>query len=91
LSGVLAPIILRGGDAAAGFDLDAHIQHRHFGARNRPEQHQLVEIAEVADTEQLAGHFRQAGAQGQVVALERTRNHVRTVDALGHHDRRHRV
>ena len=35
-----------------------------------PQQHQLVEVAEVADAEHLAGDLRQAGAEREVVAAE---------------------
>src|SRR5262249_21236422 len=48
---------LRRSDARAELDLDADIVHRHLGAGDRAEQHELVEIAAMADAEQLAGHL----------------------------------
>ena len=45
----------------------------------------------MADAEELACHLGEARAERQVVAVERTRDHVRAVDAFRDHDRRDRV
>ena len=67
-----APILGGRANTAARHDLrHADIAHRHLGARDRAEQHQLVQIAEVADSEELAGHSTEAGAEREVVLLER--------------------
>ena len=52
--GRLAPILGRGGDAAAGGDLDAGVEHGHFRADDGTGEHQFVEVAEVADAEDFA-------------------------------------
>ena len=46
------------------------------------EQHQLVQIAQMADAEQLAGHLRQPGAEREVVAAIGAIDHVGAVEAL---------
>ena len=50
-------------------DLDADIAHGHLGTGNGAEQHQLVEIAEMTDTEELAGHLRQSGAEREIAEV----------------------
>ena len=74
------------GDAGAGLDLDAVVEHRHFRARDGAEQHQLVEVAQMADTEHLAGDFRQTGAEREVVALVGGLDDLGGVKAFRHHD-----
>ncbi len=86
-----APIALRRADAAARFDLDADIEHGHLRAGDRAEQHELVQIAQMADAEQLAGDFGEAGAEREIVALEGARDDLGAIDAFGHHDRGHGV
>src|SRR5271166_3701478 len=53
-----AEMRLRGGDAAAEFEVDADVGHRHLRSRDRADNHEVVEIAEMADAEHLAGHLR---------------------------------
>jgi len=49
-----AEMLLGGGNAAAELNVDADIAHRHFSSGNRAENHEVVEIAEMADPENLA-------------------------------------
>src|SRR5467141_4231487 len=64
------PVALRSPHSATRLDTDAHVQHRHLGAAEGAQQHQLVQIPEVADPEHLARDFAQPGPQSQVVAAE---------------------
>ena len=63
-----------------GLILMPDVEHRHLRAGDAAEQHALVQIAEVADAEELARHPRQAGAQRQVVAPVGDVDHLRRVD-----------
>src|SRR5271155_5591391 len=51
---VLAPVALRRRHAAPGLDLDSNIEHGHFRAGDAAQEHELVQIAQMADAEQLA-------------------------------------
>src|SRR5262249_18842943 len=82
---------LRRSDARAKLDLDADVVHRHLGAKDRAEQHKLVQIAEMADAEQLAGHLRQTSAEREIIAAIGAIDDLRTIEAVPHHDRTHRV
>lgn len=55
------------------------------------EQHQLVEIAEMADAEHLAGDLVEAGAEREIVALIGDLDDLGGVEAFRHHDRGHSV
>ena len=46
-------ICLGGGDTAAELNVDADIAHRHFGPGKCAKNHEVVEIAEMADPEYL--------------------------------------
>src|SRR5579864_2794056 len=50
---VRAPVLRGRSHAAPGSHLDANIEHRHLGAGKGAHEHQLVEIPEVADAEEL--------------------------------------
>ena len=89
--GGAAPVLLRRRDAAARGHLDADIAHRHLGAGDAAEQHQLVQVAQVADAEELAGHPGQTGAERQVVAAVGHVDHFGAVDAGRHQDGAHRI
>src|SRR5436189_4188614 len=52
---------------------------RHLRAGDRPEEHELVQVTEVADPEQLSRHPGEARPEGQVVAPERDVDHVGAV------------
>src|SRR5208337_1695903 len=86
-----APVALRGRDAAARLDLDADVEHRQFGACDRPQEHELVEVPQVTDAEQLACDLREARAEREVVALESVRNDLSPIGAFWHHDRGHGI
>src|ERR1700730_201173 len=58
-----AEIFLGGGDAAAELNIDADIAHRHFRPGKSAENHEVVEIAEMADPEHLARDLRKTGAE----------------------------
>ena len=59
----------------------------HLDAAQRPGQHQVVEVAEVADPEHPALQLAEAGAERHVEALEDHAPHVVGVVALGHEHR----
>src|SRR3954465_11949219 len=67
---------LGGADAAAKLNLDADVAHRHLRAGDRAKQHQLVQIAEMADAEQLARDLREPRAEREIVALIGDIDHV---------------
>src|SRR5580704_7823645 len=79
LDRVFSPVALRGRDAAARFDLHAQIEPGPLGTGYGPEQHELVEIAEVPDAEQLASHLGKTGAESEVIALECPGDDVRAI------------
>ena len=56
---------LGGGDTAAELNVDADIAHRHFRPGKSAKNHEVVEIAEMADPEHLARDLRQTGAERQ--------------------------
>ena len=51
---------------ATGFMWDVRLFQAHFDTGKRGNQHQIVEIAKVADAEYLVGHFGQAIPKGNV-------------------------
>src|SRR3990170_2786237 len=72
-------------------DLDADVAHGHLGAGDGAKQHQLVQIAQMTDAEQLARHLRQPGAEREIVAAIGAIDHVGAVEAVRHHDRAHGI
>ena len=78
-----------GGVHAAAPERHARRGQRHLDARQRPREHQLVEVAQVADAERLAFQPAEAGAERQVEPLEGDRAKLIRIVAVGHHDRRH--
>src|SRR5579859_4363704 len=63
----------------------------HFHACQRANQHEIVEIAKMADTENSAFHFSEASAERDIVLLERnTPKAVRIVPCRGE-DRGERI
>ena len=64
---------------------------RHLDAGQRAHQHQVVEVAEMADAEHLARDLAEALAERQVEVLQRHLAEGVGVVALGHHDRGQRA
>ena len=79
---VALPIVGGGRHAAAGGNFHAAVDHGHLRTGQRRHEHELVAIAQMADAEQTAGHSGEARAEREVIALEGTRNDVRSIDAL---------
>ena len=77
----VAEMRLRRRDATSELDLDAGIAHRHLCTGDRAEQHQLVQIAEMADTKQLARDLGQPGAEREIVASIGDVDHIGAVEA----------
>jgi hypothetical protein len=84
-------VLGRRGDARARRDLNPDVAQSHFSAGEGAQQHQLVQVAQMADAEQLPRQASEPSAQRQVVAAERHVDHVRGILAFGHHDGAHRV
>ena len=42
----------------------------HLNAAKCPAKHQIVEVAEVADTENAAGYFSESGPEREIVMLQ---------------------
>jgi hypothetical protein len=53
--------------------------------------HEVVEIAEMADPEHLARDLRQTGAERQIIAAESGVDHIGAVEARRDDDRGHRI
>ena len=87
----LRPALLGRTNAAARDDAASRVAKRHLNAGQRAEQHQLVEIAHVADAEQLPRHLGEARAERQVVPLVGDVDDVLALDVRRHHDRADRV
>jgi hypothetical protein len=60
-----------------------HIQHRHLGSGDGSQQHQLVQVAQVSDPEQLAGNLGESRTEREIVAFEGSRDDFGAVDAAG--------
>src|SRR5471032_2772481 len=65
--------------------------HREFGRGEAAQQHRLVEVAEMADAEDLAGERAEAAAEREVEAVEGGLAHGVGGMALRHQDGGHRV
>src|SRR6266496_4927090 len=58
--------VVEGGDDAALLEGDAGEREAHLDAGERARQHEVVEVAEVADPERLALQLAEAGAERHV-------------------------
>ena len=80
-----------GGLHAAGLVRHLGEAEGHLDAAQRAHQHQVVEVAEMADAEDLAGDLGQALAERHVEVLQRHLAEGVGVVALGHDDRGERA
>jgi hypothetical protein len=59
-----SPVFLRRSRATARLDLHALVDHGHLRPAEGAEQHELIQIPQMPDTEELAGQLREARAEG---------------------------
>src|SRR5262249_32921513 len=77
----------RGAAAKTWLDRHSDVAHRELDAAERLQPHDLVEPAEMADAEHLAGKPVEAAAEREIVTMIGGVDDVVGVDAGRHHDR----
>src|SRR5690349_10443898 len=88
---LLMEVIDGGTDAAAGLDRHANIAQRQLDAAERAQHHELVEIAQMPDAENLAVEAGEAHAERQAVTAIGMADEIVGVEAFGDLDGTHRV
>src|SRR6185312_5803167 len=71
-----ADVLLGGGDAGARLHRNADVAHRHLATGQCLQDHDLIDVAEMADAEDAAGDLGEAGAERHPIAVIGDFDHV---------------